>query len=135
MWALRALVWEFRRFLHFHSWLESGNESHGFAANLWLIIYRTRAYVCISDYRVVYASKGRFLWRLNCHVPKFIINTLVVSLEIQPLPEKLWSVQKTVVTSSVCGLLVTVIISVTAAVYVGIARKNRRRMNGKVKTC
>ncbi|XDV14425.1 hypothetical protein PO909_014681 [Leuciscus waleckii] len=53
--------------------------------------------------------------------------------EIQSPPEKLWTVQKTVVTSSVCGLLIMVIISVAAAVYVGITRKNRRRMNGKVK--
>ncbi|CAM4505706.1 unnamed protein product [Leuciscus chuanchicus] len=50
--------------------------------------------------------------------------------EIQAPPEKLWTVQKTVVTSSVCGLLIMVIISVAAAVYVGITRKNRRRMNG-----
>lgn len=65
-------------------------------------------------------------------VYQVIIKTLSVSLEIQPPPEKVWTVKETVVTSSVCVILAIVMIIVAVAVYVGIARKNRRQMNGKV---
>lgn len=58
-----------------------------------------------------------------------IINLTVT--EIQPPPEKVWTVKETVVTSSVCVILAIVMIIVAVAVYVGIARKNRRQMNGR----
>ncbi|XP_077050940.1 uncharacterized protein LOC143701497 [Siphateles boraxobius] len=45
-------------------------------------------------------------------------------------PERIWDVQKTVLTSSVCGILVLVFITVAVVVYVGISRRNRRQMNG-----
>ncbi|KAG1937962.1 hypothetical protein F2P79_017836 [Pimephales promelas] len=45
--------------------------------------------------------------------------------------QKIWTDPKTVATSSVCGLVVIVIITAAAAVYVGIYRKNRRQMNGE----